>query len=202
MYIQRNSITVVCEGASERAYIQELNRYLEEEDIPLIFFPRPANGGQYAHVIRKYKEIRKNNSRTSKILIWVDWDRYKRNSNSDWDNYQRKSDDIPDFLFSYMNFEDFLSMHCDMSNMQKWWTSCAGRKHFTIPSHSSEYMPAFIDFIGGNYAKGDIPIDIDSHSLGNLRAHQQDLSVPFKCDFAKELFLLMDAGEYGQVPGN
>ena len=154
-------------------------------------------------MIRKYKEIRKNNSRrTSRILIWVDWDRYKRSSNSDWDNYQRKSDDIPDFLFSYMNFEDFLSMHCGRSDMQKWWTSCVGREHFTIPSHSSEYMPAFIDFIGGNYAKGDIPIDIDSRSLGNLRARQQDHSVPFKCDFAEELFFLMDAGECDQVPGN
>ena len=36
MYIQNQNIIIVCEGASEKAYIQELNRYLEEEDIPLL----------------------------------------------------------------------------------------------------------------------------------------------------------------------
>lgn len=37
MYIQNRNIIIVCEGPSEKAYIQELNRYLEEEDIPLHF---------------------------------------------------------------------------------------------------------------------------------------------------------------------
>lgn len=55
MYVQNRNIIVVCEGASEKAYIQELNRYLEEEDIPLHFIPRPSNGGQYASVVKKYK---------------------------------------------------------------------------------------------------------------------------------------------------
>ena len=63
----------MCEGASEKAYIQELNRYLqEEEDIPLHFIPRPSNGGQYSFVVKKYKEVRKDN-RIGEILIWVDW---------------------------------------------------------------------------------------------------------------------------------
>ena len=52
-------------------------------------------------------------------------------------------------------------------------------------------MPSFRMFIGETYEKGDIPIDIDCHSLENLRIHQNDPSVPFKCDFAKELFRLM-----------
>lgn len=166
MYEQRKSITVVCEGASVKAYVQELNRYLEEEEIPLHFFPRPSDGGQYTHVVRKYKEVRKNN-RTARILIWVDWDRYQRNDNSDMDNYRKKSNDIPDFLFSYMNFEDFLSMHCDRSKMERWWTSCVGRLHFATPSHSKEHIPAFRMFIAENYEKGDIPIDIDGHCLEN-----------------------------------
>jgi hypothetical protein len=197
MYEQRKSMTVVCEGASEKAYIQELNRYLEEEDIPLHFFPRPSNGGQYTQVVRKYKEARKNNH-TARILIWVDWDRYRRNDNADMDNYRKKSKDIPDFLFSYMNFEDFLSMHLDRGEMEEWWTSCNGRHHFDTPSHSKEYMPAFRSFIGETYEKGEMPIEIDCHNLGNLRSHQNDPSVPFKCDFAGELFRLMDATGYGR----
>lgn len=197
MYIQNRNIIIVCEGASEKAYIQVLNRHLEEEDIPLHFIPRPSNGGQYSPVVKKYREVRKDN-RTAKILIWVDWDRYQRNDNDDMDNYRKKPNNIPDFLFSYMNFEDFLSMHRKRSEMQRWWTSCVSRNHFSSPSHSNEYMPAFKAFIGETYEKGDMPIDIDCHSLENLRTHQNDSSVPFKCDFAKELFRLMDAGECSQ----
>ena len=198
MYVQNKTIIVVCEGASEKAYIQELNRYIEEQDIPLHFIPRPSNGGQYAHVIRKFREERKNNN-TYRILVWVDLDRYKRNDRSDMDNYRKKSNDIPDFHFTHMNFEDFLSMHRDRSEMERWWTLCVSRGHFTTPSHSSEYMPAFTTFIGGRYSKGDMPIAIDCHSLNNLRIHQNDASVPFKCDFAAELFGLIDAEEFNET---
>lgn len=192
MYVQNTTIIIVCEGASEKAYIQELNRYLEEEEIPLNFIPRPSDGGQYTHVVRKYREVRKEN-KTTRIIIWVDWDRYQRNDNSDMDNYRRKPDDIPPFLFSYQNFEDFLSMHWDRAKMQRWWTSCVSRDHFTNPSHSKEYMPAFITFIEGNYSKGEMPIHIDFHSLNNVRMHQNDASIPLKCDLAKELFSLIDS---------
>ena len=58
MYVQNRNIIIVCEGASEKAYIQELNRYLEEEDIPLHFIPRPSNGGQFSPVVKKYREGR------------------------------------------------------------------------------------------------------------------------------------------------
>ncbi len=194
MYAQNKTIIIICEGASQRAYIQELNRYFEEEEIPLNFIPRPSNGGQYTHVVRKYREVRKDN-RTTRIIIWVDWDRYQRNDNCDMDNYQRKPDDIPNFLFSYQNFEDFLSMHFDHSKMQRWWASCVSRDHFTTPSHSKEYIPAFIAFIGGNYSKGEMPINIDCHSLNNLKMHQRDTSIPFKCDAAKELFRLIETEE-------
>lgn len=192
MYIQNRNIIIVCEGPSEKAYIQELNRYLEQEDIPLHFIPWPSNGGQYAPVVKKYREVRKDN-RTAKILIWVDWDRYLRNDNADMDNYRNKSNDIPDFLFSYMNFEDFLSMHLNRDKMENWWISCNSRHHFDTPSHSKEYLPAFKLFIGTMYEKGEMPIPIDCQSLENLRTHQNDVSVPFKCDFARELFRLMDA---------
>jgi hypothetical protein len=97
-----------------------------------------------------------------------------------------------------MNFEDFLSMHHDRSQMQRWWTSCVSRDHFTTPSHSNEYMPAFKAFIGGDYAKGDMPLAIKCNLLENLRTHQNDSSVPFKCDFAKELFTLIDTIEIGR----
>lgn len=191
MYKQKKSILVVCEGPSERAYIQELNRYLNEEEIPLIFIPKSSDGGQYTLVIRKYKEVRKAN-RSSEIIIWVDYDRYQRNDDSDMDNYRSKPAAIPDFLFSHQNFEDFLSMHCDRPEMERWLTSCVARNHFNIPSHSSEYMQSFKVFIGGNYKKGVIPICINSHTLNNVRIHQEDPAVPFKCDFVKTFFCLIE----------
>lgn len=94
VYRQNRNIIIVCEGASEKAYIQELNRYLEEEDIPLHFIPRPSNGGQYSPVVKKYMEVRKEN-RAASILIWVDWDRYQRNDNADLDNYRKNPTTSP-----------------------------------------------------------------------------------------------------------
>jgi len=191
MYIPNRNIIVICEGPSERAYLQELNRYLAEEAIPLHFIPRSSNGGQYAGVVKKYKEERSNNRRTE-ILIWVDRDIYERNNDGNMEAYRSKPADIPDFLFSYYNFEDFLSMHLDRSTLDRWVSSCVGRNHFTIPSYNSKYISDFITFIGGAYRKGDMPIEINTHSLNNLRTHQNDSSIPIKCDFAKVLFGLVD----------
>jgi uncharacterized membrane-anchored protein len=39
MYVRNRNIIIVCEGASEKAYIQELKRYLEEKEIHCILSP-------------------------------------------------------------------------------------------------------------------------------------------------------------------
>ena len=187
MFVPNKIIVVVCEGASEKAYLQELNRYFDEEAIPLSFIPKSADGGDYAKVARKYREVRKANHK-EEIIIWVDWDIYQRNDRKNLDNYHRKPADIPDFLFSYKNFEDFLSMHFDRAEMDKWMSSCIGRNHFDTPSHSSEYLEDFITFIGKSYTKGEMPIDITFHALENLKRHQKDESILIKCDFAEKLF--------------
>ncbi len=192
MNVQNKNVIVICEGPSERAYLQKLNRYFEEEDIEIRFIPRPSEGGDYENVVRKYREIRKGN-RKSEILIWVDWDIYQRNNHSNMDHYQNKPHDIPEFLFSYNNFEDFLSMHYDRAELDTWVASCVGRNHFVTPSFSREYMPGFIVFIGCSYKKGSIPIEITEYSLSNLQTHQEDPSIPIKCDFARVLFELIDA---------
>jgi hypothetical protein len=190
MDMQKKIIIILCEGPSERAYIQELNRYLDEEDIPINFIPKVSGGGQFCLVIRKFKEIRKQNPKRN-IKVWVDFDRYKRNDNKDMDNYRSKSKDIPDFLFSYMNFEDFIAMHENTERLNNWIISCIRRNHFISPSHSSEYLKEFIDFIG-DYTKGEIPILINKNSLQNLKTHQEDNSIMIKCDLARDLFSLLD----------
>jgi len=189
MFRQKIIIIVVCEGPSERAYIQELNRYFDEEEILLQFVAKPSNGGQFSLVKSKYREVRQNNKK-SIIKIWVDKDRYFRNDASDMDHYKAKPLDIPDFLFSYMNYEDFLTMHLSSEKLNNWLFFCNKRNHFTAPSHSSEYLSEFVKFIG-NYSKGEIPFEINKQTLENLKKHQEDSSIPFKCDFADELFCLL-----------
>lgn len=185
------TIIVVCEGASENAYIQELNRFLDENKQPFRFIAKPSNGGMFSHVIRKYNEIRRDNSRTE-VLIWVDWDRYCRNDNGDKDNYDRKAKGIPDFLFSYHNFEDFLVMHFDRSIVDEWVVSCISRDHFKNPSHSKEYEKAFNALIKDAYIKGELPIEINSNTLKHLREHQNDSGIFFTCGFAQKFLELID----------
>ncbi len=191
MYVQKKIIIIVCEGTSERAYIQELNRLLKEENIPLSFIPRSSDGGQYSKVESEYKKARKDN-RNTRILIWIDWDRYQRNDNLDMDNYKKKPTGIPEFLFSYQNFEDFLFMHKETEDLEKWIMFCSGKNHFHSPLHSAEYIETFKSLFNNNYSKGEIPIDINSDSLNNLQKHQNDQSIKFKCDFARELFNLIN----------
>jgi hypothetical protein len=186
----KKPILCICEGASEKAYLQELNRYFDEEEIPLYCIPKPSNGGQYIRVRNTYRAVRKANPKST-ILIWVDWDRYKRNDEKDMDNYQKKPSDIPNFLFSVMNFEDFLSMHLEREDLNRWWISCTSRNHFNSPSHSREYLHEFECLLGIHYVKGEVPICITMRSLENLRMHQEESSIPFKCDFAEELFRLI-----------
>jgi hypothetical protein len=45
MYVRNRNIIIVCEGASEKAYIQELNRYLEEKEIHCILSPAARDFG-------------------------------------------------------------------------------------------------------------------------------------------------------------
>ncbi len=75
-------VTIICEGNSENAYLQSLNRILRctnySWDVgPLI--PRVAHQGDYGAVIRKLKEEQQRN-RKSTFHVWVDRDIYILNS--------------------------------------------------------------------------------------------------------------------------
>ena len=114
---------VICEGRSELVYIQRLQSFLDEQstgwDVPLKFMPVDNGNGSCGKVISGYKKQRKENKRT-KIEVWVDYDLYQRNDNSCMDQYRLKPKGIPDFKFSYHNFEDFLVLHMDEETVQVW----------------------------------------------------------------------------------
>ena len=49
----------------------------------------------------------------------------KRNDNKNQDQYLKKPRNIPNFYFSYMNFEDFLALH-NKEWAEKWKEICSG----------------------------------------------------------------------------
>ena len=95
---------ILCEGASERAYLQELNRFFNRENYPFTIVPKSIGGGAYRRVVKRYKIEKKEHAKRP-VLIWIDKDMYQRNDNHNSDLYLNKPKEIPDFYFSYMNLE-------------------------------------------------------------------------------------------------
>jgi hypothetical protein len=135
-----------------------------------------AKGGIFRNLEKRYKKTKAENRRLT-IQIWADFDLYHRNDQHCAEHYAAKTAGIPDFLFSFHNFEDFFALHFDGAQLEAWrhYGSSAGRHHFTVPLHASEYVPE-IERIFPGYAKGGLPADFVSwDSLRNLRinlAHQ------------------------------
>ena len=181
----KKAIIVVCEGNSERAYIQKLNRYLRENDYPFTFQAQSVGCGHYKEVVKKYKKEQKGNRRTE-ILIWVDKDIYVRNERNNRDQYDRKPRGIPDFLFSCMNFEDFISLH-DTVLLSNWHQTCLDHNHFDNPMNEATYMPLWEREIAQNYKKGSMPFSIDDEKLETLFSNLQENGIRFRCGFADYL---------------
>ena len=167
---------IICEGNSEYAYIQKLNRFLSENNYNFTLIAKIVGTGHYKSVQQKYLYEHKNNPKLP-IKIWVDKDTYVRNDEGDKDNYAHKSAKIPDFLFSMMNFEDFLALHTDKK-------TCSRRKHHLSPMKETEYLPLVKEYLFPNYSKGDIPFEITSERLEQLFKQKDIKEYFFRCGFA------------------
>lgn len=172
-----NRYIIVCEGASERAYLQRFQSFLDRQPLLSDTFETPlkliaprraiAGGGKFSILKKRYAETRKDSPKVA-IQIWADFDLYHRNDQQSADDYANKPDGIPDFLFSYHNFEDFFALHSDGDTFQK-WLEFGNMGHFTKPLHSADYLPK-IKIIFPDYAKGNLPADfITWDSLNNLK---------------------------------
>lgn len=172
---------IVCEGKSEWAYLRRLQGFLDDQTMeagefqPPLMFIAPesaiAKNGECKSLVKLYKEKRKTNKKGT-IEIWTDFDLYHRNDNHCADNYRKKANGIPDFLFSYHNFEDFFALHHDGTQLQAWLDyGQSERRHFEIPLHSYDYEPEISRIFPG-YAKGNLPVDfVNWNSLRNLKKH-------------------------------
>ena len=181
---------IICEGNSEYAYIQKLNRFLSENNYDFTLIAKIVGTGHYKEVQRKYRNERKNNPKLP-IEIWVDKDTYVRNDEGDKDNYKKKPSKIPDFLFSMMNFEDFLALHTDKKTLENWFQICSRKKHHLSPMKETEYLPLVKEHLFSNYSKGDIPFDITSERLEQLFKQKDIKEYFFRCGFADLLEKLM-----------
>ena len=184
---------IVCEGESEWAYLQRLQGFLDDQGLPPNTFETPlrfvsperavAKGGIFGKLKSHYSKIRKSNSKAS-IKIWADFDLYHRNDKKCAEHYAAKTVGIPDFLFSFYNFEDFFALHFNGPELAQWlqFGGTAGKRHFTSPLHADGYLPEFKRIFPG-YAKGGLPADFVSwDSLKNLKANlcHQPTSNPHK----------------------
>jgi hypothetical protein len=171
---------IVCEGESEWAYLQRLQRFLDQQPLadgtfePPLHFIVPerviVKTATFGKLKSRYNQFRKQNKKSS-IQIWADFDLYHRNDKHCATQYSHKSAGVPDFLFSYHNFEDFFALHADEPYLQE-WLRFGARGHFITPLHSDGYLPE-IKRIFPSYAKGDLPADFVSWaSLKNLKRNK------------------------------
>lgn len=174
---------IVCEGESEWAYLQRLQSFVDSQPSvgnafePPLHFTAPkreiVKTGTFGKLKSRYNEARKG-QRNASIQIWADFDLYHRNDKQCADHYQSKTAGIPDFLFSFYNFEDFFALHWSGNQFEE-WLKFGRRGHFTTPLHSADYLPEIKRIFPG-YGKGGLPADfITWESLRNLKsnlAHQ------------------------------
>lgn len=59
------SIIVICEGKSEKKYLQELNKFLRETSVDnsIAFIPKEVGTGHYNEVVKRYRNERKLNKK-------------------------------------------------------------------------------------------------------------------------------------------
>lgn len=178
----------ICEGKSEEIYLQELNKYFREKGIEINLVPHSADTGHFKEVVKKYKNERSKNKKGN-FCIWVDKDIYERNEKKNNDSYEKKSDSIPNFCFNYLNFEDFLVLHCRKDIVLNYQRLCKERDHFNTPMKAYIYMDLIKENVFSDYKKGSLPNDfkISDESLNRLFSNNNDQCINFKSGFAEFL---------------
>ncbi len=189
MAILNKTIIVICEGRSERAYLQALNRFLREYGCFINFAPKVVGSGNCKDVLKKYSEEKKKNRR-SEFIIWVDDDLYFGNRDDTDRRCAEKYNLLTPnqqqlFKFSKHNFEDFLVLHLEDEKLDLWKNICYKNDHFLRPMFSDKYEDLIRENIFPNYQKGEFPLEeLTQAHLDNLFRHNCE---PFESSFANYL---------------
>lgn len=176
---------IICEGDSEFAYVQELNRFLNERGVPVVFTACNAGGGGFKNLRQVCRTLKtRKNGRT---YVVADKDIYQRDDNGNGTAYGKEKDHMPPFLFQTWNFEDFLLMHFPLDVVSAWREEAARSGHLRNPLHGSVYLPIFQAFCGRNkddlkfmfpYEKGDMPFALTDSHVQLLFANNAEDSFP------------------------
>lgn len=189
MMEKREHYLVICEGASEFAYTQVLNRFLNENNQSLILSAHNAESGNLK-VIRNHCRAMKCKMKAA--IVMLDYDIYERNDNNNLSLYEQHKDRLPKFCFQHFNFEDFLLMHYPPAILDKWRSRMKESGHYASPLHENEYLAVFNRFVcehenelqfSSTYQKGDMPFMLTSEKLRNLFVNNRNSELP-RSDFA------------------
>ena len=188
---------LICEGDSGFAYVQELNRFLNEQGLPIVFVAHNAGGGGFKNLRQVCRTLKtRKNDRT---FIMADKDIYHRDDNGSETAYEREKSHMPPFLFQYWNFEDFLLMHYPEEILGSWRETAARCGHTVDPLHSKDSLPVFTAFCNANsvalgfmfpYEKGDMPFALTQAHVEHLFENNQNGSFPHS-EFAELLLKLI-----------
>lgn len=171
---------VICEGDSEVAYVQELNRYLNEQGRSLVFQTVNAGGGGFSS-LRQCCRDRKTR-RNGRTFVMADKDIYQRNENGNEDSYEHEKDVLPPFLFQSWNFEDFLVLHFPTVIVEEWRNLSAMNGHLGNPKQAKDYAPIYAEFCQRHadvlaydlpYDKGDMPFALTTKHMVDLFANNK-----------------------------
>ncbi|MDO4528204.1 MAG: hypothetical protein Q4C03_05420 [bacterium] len=146
-------ICIFCEGPSEARYLNAWNVRLRDANIPLVFIPKPMNGGILSHVKHVVRKFQYTHRRT-RAIVWADSDLYHRNDGGCATELQRIWSTLPPFEFSVHNFEDFIAAHLPNEDFEHWQVEF--KDHLIEPLHSRDYNPRFQHILRG-YSKGILP---------------------------------------------
>ena len=189
---------IICEGDSEFAYIQELNRFLNEQGLPIVFIAHNAGGGGFKNLRQVCRALKTR--RNGRTFIMADRDIYHRDDNGDGSMYEKEKDTVPPFLFQTWNFEDFLLMHFPAVVISGWRDEAERSGHKATPLHGCDHMPIFLAFCEDNkaalnfmfpYEKGDVPVALTKQHIDQLFANNASGSFPHS-EFAEMLSKLMN----------
>jgi hypothetical protein len=182
---------ICCEGSSEFNYLARINRLLHRPECGAVCSPLNMNQGDFTAVKNFLKRLKKE-AKTREILIWVDKDIYVRNTGHCYDNYCKKSEDIPDFFFSIMNFEDFMMLHLDANTLTSYERALQKKKHFDTPLDSVSQL-SILDSHVKNYRKGDLPFDLDRAHLEAMFRNRKNTNI--QCGLADWLENEIESGK-------
>ncbi|MEG1740776.1 MAG: hypothetical protein RR250_05565 [Akkermansia sp.] len=199
-YSMQQVFYVICEGKSECAYLQELNKELAEEDIPISFQAFSADNGTFACLKNKWKTQHLGKGRN--VFFFADWDLFYRDSLKGKTLYDKEREKLPRFYFNHQNFEDFFSLHLPFEKAAEWCEICIKQGHFKNPMCAKEYEPLFQTLVP-NYQKGKLPSNFNMHEgLAHLRKNLSDHRLHQKSEFAVFLLTLLEEIEKDEKDEN